>query len=160
MVCLPAGMTEELGGELLQALLPGLFTLQTEVLVLGKGSATYGALFTKLAKEQKHRLAIVPEKPEDMQAMYAACDMALFLSDAIPQKELTLCLKYGVVPICLPSSLLDDYNPVQETGNAFVYEQPTMWSCFAALVRAVETYKFPFDWKTIQKHCLESVRDK
>ncbi len=53
--------------------------------------------------------------------------------------------------------LLDGYNAQQETGNAFLYDPPSMWNCFAAMVRALETYRFPFDWKTIQKHGLETA---
>ena len=42
----------------------------------------------------------------------------------------------------------------QEDGNAFTYDQLTHWHCFAAAVRAIETYRFPYDFKTIQKHCV------
>ena len=81
---------------------------------------------------------------------------ALFLSNPTAHEELAHCLQYGVVPIAPEVKELDDYNPVQETGNSFLFEQPTVWNAFAALVRAIETYKFPFDWRTIQRHGMES----
>ncbi len=158
MLCLPAGMTEALGGKLLEEVLPGLLSLQAEVLVLGKGSADYGALFTRLSKDQAHRFHIVSEDDKAIHRMYAASDMALFLSPAIPTQELNMCLAFGTVPVSFPHELLEDYNPVQETGNAFVFTHATTWHCFAALVRAIETYKFPFDWRTIQKHCMETAK--
>ncbi len=157
ILCLPAGMTDQLGGMLLQDVLPGILSLQVEVLVLGKGSPSYGALFTKLSKEQAHRFHIVPDKEDAIATMLAASDLALFLGTDHPTAELKACLASGVVPVAMPHASLDDYNPVQETGNSFLYENPNKWNCFAALVRAVETHKFPFDWKTIQRHCLESV---
>ncbi len=164
MVCLPTGVTEALGGALLRETLPGILTLPVEILVLGKGSASYGSLFTELSKENDHRISIVKNEPDAMSKMYAAADIALFLSDASDLPEVKLCLAYGVVPIApIPTDRttgavrLQDYDPVQETGNAFLYETPDSWRFFAALVRALETFKFPFDWRTIQRHCMEAV---
>lgn len=157
MLCLPAGMSEKLGGAVFQELLPGLLTLPVELLVVGRGSAAYGTLFTKLSKEQRHRVHIVPDKDEFLRTMYAASDMALFLSNPKDTKELAFCLSAGIVPVSLPCSILEDYDPVQESGNAFVFKTPNAWACFAALVRAIETYKLPFDWRTIQRHGMETA---
>ncbi len=157
MLCLPAGMTEKLGGQLLTEVLPGMLTQQMELLVLGKGSATYGSIFTRLAQEQRYRVHIIAEEEEAMHRMYAAADMALFITDPARTEELEHCLAFGVVPISAASSLLNDYNPVQETGNAFLFDAPSKWTVFAAIVRAVETFKFPFDWRTIQRHCMETM---
>lgn len=157
MLCLPAGMSETLGGALLQELLPGLLTLPVEILILGKGSSSYGALFTELAKEQGHRIAIIPNEEEMVGKMYAAADMALFLSDPAKQPELINALRYGCIPVAPSSPLLENYDQNQESGNAFVYAKIDVWSSFAAVVRALETYRFPFDWRTIQKHCMATA---
>lgn len=156
MICLPAGMSETLGGQLFEELVPALLSQPLEILVLGKGSAKYGTLCTKLSKEHNHRFHIVPDKEEAIAEMYAAADMALFTGE-VPESELARCLASGAVPVSLPHRTLDDYNPVQETGNAFLYDSADLWRCFAAIVRAVETYKFPFDWRTIQRHCQETA---
>lgn len=158
VLCLPAGMSEQLGGELLEAILPGLLSIDVQVLILGKGSAKFGTLFTELANAHPHRVAIIPNDEVAIRKMYAASDMALFFSEPKELSELPLCLSYGVVPISPSSTALEDYNPVQEAGNAFLYENVDLWNCFAAIVRAVETHKFPFDWRTIQRHCMESVK--
>ena len=159
MLCLPAGMSEKLGGALFTELLPGLLTLPVEILVVGKGSATYGSLFTTLAKEHRHRVHIVPDTEETLGTMYAASDMALFLSDPANTKELRLCMTSGIVPISVPCRSLENYDPVQESGNAFLSESAHPWQCFAALVRAMETYKLPFDWRTIQRNGMEVMRN-
>jgi starch synthase len=159
LICLPAGMTEKLGGKLFEELLPGLLSLPIEILVVGKGSANYGTLFTKLAKEHKHRLHIVPEKDDLMRKMYAASDMALFLNDPRGSKELEWCLAYGVVPLSIQSDALEDYDPVQESGNSFSFAEANPWLCFASLVRAMETYKLPYDWRTIVKHGMQTAQE-
>ncbi|MBI2635881.1 hypothetical protein HYW84_00975 [Candidatus Peregrinibacteria bacterium] len=160
MLCLPAGMSEKLGGKLLEELLPGLLALPVEILVVGKGSAAYGMLFTKLAREHRHRMHIVADKEEPLRLMYGASDMALFIGDPGGVRELQICLASGVVPVSPPSPVLDDYDPVQESGNAFLFESPNVWLCFAALVRAMETYKLPFDWRTIQRNGMEAIRTR
>lgn len=52
---------------------------------------------------------------------------------------------------------IKDYNPNTESGNAFVFENANEWEIFAAIVRAVETYKFPYDWKFIVRSCKASA---
>lgn len=154
VICIPTGVSDQLGGALLQELLPGLLELPVQVLILGKGSAEYGKMLTDIAKSQRHRIAIIPNDQKNIARMYAAADMALFLCDPQGMEELTAALRFGTVPVSPQALGVKDYNPNQESGNAFVYGSMTVWHCFAALVRALETFKFPYDWKTIQKECM------
>lgn len=66
-------------------------------------------------------------------------------------------LLHGTIPVSIKRPELINYNPNKETGNGFIYEKQNSWSIFAALVRALETYKFPYDWKNIVRFGLESV---
>lgn len=160
VVCIPTGMTEKLGGALLKDVLPGILSMGLELVILGKGSEEYGKLFTELTREKGHRIAILEDTDEKRRLMYAAADMALFCADPTQLPELELALRYGTVPIAPAVSVLENYNPVQESGNAFLYETTNQWHCFAALVRALETFNFPFDWRTIQRYCMESAKEE
>jgi starch synthase len=156
VMCLPVGMTDELGGKLLMELLPGLLSQPFEILIRGKGSSAYGTLFTKLAQEYGHRVAIIPDNADALAKMYAAADMALYL--AAPSKaELKECMQYGTVPVSLTCDGVVNYDPNQERGDAFTFEKATVWSAYAAVVRALETLRFPFDWRTIQRQCMEKA---
>lgn len=60
---------------------------------------------------------------------------------------------------CVPISQLDgdrttDYNPLREKGNGFYFKNPTKWEVFAAIVRAMETYQFPYDWENLIREIL------
>ena len=158
VICLPAGMSEKLGGKLLEQVLPGLMSLDVQILVIGKGSAEYGSLFTELSQKHAHRIAILPNDEVSMRKMYAASDAVLFCSDPSDLPELAEALSYGVVPIAPNTKALENYNAIQEAGNAFLYKEETVWDCFGALVRVIETHKFPFDWRTIQKKSMEIVK--
>lgn len=157
LISLPLMTEERLGGTLLMETIPGILSLDCEILVRGKGSKEYGAFFTALADKKPHRIAIIPDMQQTIHAMLEASDMAIFL--VVPEKSsfLAQCLRSGTIPIAPPSPMLKNYDPVQESGNAFLFEEPSPWHVFAALVRAIETYKFPFDWRTIQSHCMEST---
>ena len=158
MVCIPMEMNDNNGGALLQELIPGLLSLNTQILVIGKGESTYGELWSSLASEHSHRIAILADDDDSKRKMFAAADMALFVTDASDAEELEHCLRYGAVPVAPKSKGLKNYNPIQESGNAFVYDKPEVWHCFAAVVRAVETQGFPFDWRTIQKNCMDALQ--
>lgn len=158
LVCIMTGMTEALGGSLMEETILGMLELPIGLLIRGRGSQKYGALFTELASKYKHKVKILPDSDVTLRKMLAASDMTLFFSSPdIENRE--MALRYGVVPVSIESEGLEDYNPVQETGNAFLYEKPTRWQCFASLVRALETFKFPYDWRTIQRHAMESAKE-
>ncbi len=157
MVCLPTEMSEEQGGALLKAVLPGILELPIELLILGKGTTEFGKIFSRLRERESHRVAIIENTAGAIAHMYAAADMALFCSAAGKTEELRLCLRCGVIPIAPAMDILENYHPNQERGCAFLYESPSPWQCFAALVRALETYRFPFDWRSIQKEAMRAA---
>lgn len=160
VICIPTGMSDELGGELLMNLLPGLLELPVSIAIRGRGGKKYGEMFLELAKTHSHRIAIVGDDDVSIRKLLAGSDMALFLSPSDQDGEVENALRYGAIPISPAQSVLENYNPVQETGNAFIYEQPTVWQCYASVVRAVETFKFPYDWRTIQRHAMDTVDRK
>lgn len=160
ILCVPMGATESLGGELLVQILPGLLELPVGLVIRGRGSKKYGEIFTNLAKSHPHRIAIVADDEKNVRKMLAGSDIALFSSKADHVEDLENALRYGTIPVSLPHEELENYNPVQESGNAFVYEESNHWQCFAALVRALETLKFPYDWRTIQRHAMDTMDRK
>ena len=155
MVCIPTGISDTLGGALLKEILPGLLTLPIQIVILGKGSASYGEYLTEMADAHDQQIAIISNDEKHIRTMFASSDIALFLTDATSLPELDASLRYVTVPVCPHVKGLRNYDPNQESGEIFEYDKATVWHCFAAVVRALETYRFPFDWKTIQKHGLE-----
>ncbi len=82
-----------------------------------------------------------------------AADMSLSFSFSDIQEMLL----NGTIPVSSERKEVSNYNPNNETGNGFVYTENDHWCMFAALVRALETFKFPYDWKNIIKQGLSSV---
>ncbi|MBU1446537.1 hypothetical protein KKD70_04735 [Patescibacteria group bacterium] len=72
------------------------------------------------------------------------------------EEILKLAWSQGVVPVTQAFNRdIQDYNPNTESGNAFIYKNVDKWEIFAAVVRALETHKFPYDWKFIKRSCMK-----
>jgi hypothetical protein len=80
------------------------------------------------------------------------------LSLTLPFNDVEEMLLNGTIPITELRPEVKDYNPNSETGNSFVYKNRNAWGMFAALVRALETFKFPYDWKHIVRQGITSVK--
>ncbi|MEK7545311.1 MAG: hypothetical protein AAB551_04240 [Patescibacteria group bacterium] len=78
--------------------------------------------------------------------LFSGCDMVVCFSDQAVKKSLAS----HIVPVAFSECRgVTNYHPNRETGNAFTFEKKDQWHVFAALIRAMETYRFPFDWKCI-----------
>jgi len=124
---------------IIEKLLEGAHSLNVEIVVLAD---------TNLDSFSFPHVHHVPYSQNDREAVLRASDMMV----ALPHNDIEEWLLNGVVPISHARKEVSDYNPTKETGNSFIYgdyEKVDHYSIFAALVRALETYKFPYDWKNI-----------
>lgn len=80
-------------------------------------------------------------------------DMAIM--EEVTLDGLKLLKDHNIVPLAERGEV-QQFDPVEEKGNAFLFEGDA-WSLFAALVRAAETYRFPYDWKNILKSVQKSA---
>ncbi len=88
------------------------------------------------------------KEEKEIDRLLLAADMAVLFNSNIDL--IKLLMNYGVVVISDEKApLLENYKPNQESGNSFMYKKKNQWGVFAAIVRALETYKFPYDWKNI-----------
>lgn len=103
------------------------------------------------AKVQAKRKFVKFLAPEDKADAYSAADFAVVMDG-----DISKVIKNGCVPISkLDGEKTADYNPLREKGNGFYFENPTKWEMFAAIVRALETYQFPYDWENLIRIILK-----
>lgn len=74
----------------------------------------------------------------------------------LPQME---GMRYGAIPLVhktggLADSVVD-YNPENDEGFGFVFDQYDAWGLFAKIVRALELYRQPQVWRRIQVRAME-----
>lgn len=120
-------------------LLKGLSSIRLTTLVIGG----------KMTLPDINNVHWMPESSKS--AAYEAADFVIALdSNAEP------ILEKGCVPIAqMDGDGTVDYNPIAEKGNGFYFKNPTAWEIFAAIVRALETYKFPYDWENLIMEVLK-----
>lgn len=58
-------------------------------------------------------------------------------------------IQKGCVPICPVFETAKNYDPIEESGNGFYFERKNIWEILEAVIRACETYQFPYDWQNL-----------
>lgn len=120
---------------LVNDILAGLKNLEINVVILADSNLDLSA----------DGNVILPYNRHNRKKLLEAADMALIFNFSDTEEMLV----NGVIPISLDRDGLIDYDPNREQGNSFIYKDENVWSIFATLVRAFETFKFPYDWKHI-----------
>lgn len=73
--------------------------------------------------------------------------------EEVNQHTLVELQKQKLVPVAEKG--VSTFDPIEEKGNGFLFHR-SPWSLFAALVRAQETYRFPYDWQNLVKAVVRS----
>lgn len=125
-------------------------------IILGSGDNYFRKEVQKLAERFPKKLAChlytnfkLPRK------IFAGADMILLPSIFEPGGIVAIeALRYGAIPIVRKTGgladIVSDFT-TESTGNGFVFEQPSPWALFAAIIRALTTYHYPSIWvKAVQ----------
>ena len=140
--------------ELLFQILEGSFVLPCHVIVVTDAASE------TFAKHPSGKITWVSEKESSNKPLISeylwAADMALVFEEH--KKDLQEIMKHGVIVIGhAKSPFLQDYHPNEETGNSFTFSSKSPWDMFMALVRAHETYRFPYDWGNVVRGILKAM---
>jgi hypothetical protein len=93
---------------------------------------------------------------KNLETYLHAADMAVLFEE--PWHEIQDLMQHGVVVIGHEKSpMLENYHPNEETGNSFTFASYNPWAMFMAVVRAHETYRFPYDWMNIVRVMLKGL---
>lgn len=130
--------------ETLRKILEGTAHVDVQVVILA--DSNIGALSIP-------HTVVLPYSRNNRRIVLQAADIALGFGFS----DVEEMLLNGTIPVSPMRAGVQDYNPNHETGNAFIYKSGDSWSIFAALVRALETFKFPYDWTSIVRQGLETL---
>ena len=158
LLVITSKLTEKNGFTDLEKFLAGAASLENvQIAVRGVGTEKFQKIILDFAEKNLERITILEDTEDNLRKMYAAGDVSLFLTKNIESDiEIQNSLSYACLPIAPRDfqGLIENYNPNLESGNGFLFEEKNTWSLFAALVRASEHYRFPYDWKTICQNAL------
>jgi starch synthase len=153
-------LADSKGFDLLAQIAQPLLAQGVQLVVLGIGEQQYHELFQSLAARYPEQVAIfLTFNSELAQAIYAGCDMFLMPSRFEPcGLGQLIALRYGGVPVVRSvgglADTVQEYNPTSGSGNGFTFTNYDPWEFFAAIVRAIELYRFKDAWRVLQQRCM------
>ena len=156
-------LTDQKGfGLLMDAAEPLLENFDMQLVVVGDGEGQFMTFFQELAKKYPQKVGIHLAYDEVLaHAVYAGVDAVIIPSRFEPcgltQME---AMRYGTVPIVratggLADSVVD-YDPANKIGTGFVFKKFDNRAFYGAMVRAIETYRYPKFWRDIQKRAMRA----
>ena len=156
-------LTDQKGfGLLIDAGEPLLENFDIQLVVVGSGEERFMTFFQELAKKYPEKVGIHLSYDEVLShTVYAGADAIIipsrFEPSGLTQME---AMRYATVPIVrktggLADSVVD-YDPANQTGTGFVFEKFDNRAFYGAMVRAIETYRYPEFWRDIQKRAMKA----
>jgi starch synthase len=156
LICITYPLVDENNVQMILDIMAGILEQPVEVVLTAVGSPKFQHSFTQLADQNHQKMVISDGDETGKRKIYAASDMALIAGENKEcMDEAKNALIYGCVPIMPPANFSENYDPAQEKGNAFIYNAGSPWSMFATFIRALENFRFPYDWKNIQMNGME-----
>jgi starch synthase len=155
-----ARLTDQKGFDLLGQIVQPLFAQGVQFVVMGVGDQHYQEMFQNLAVRYPEQVAsFLTFNTELAQGIYAGSDMFLMPSRWEPcGLGQLIAMRYGSVPIVRSvgglADTVQEYDPRTGEGNGFTFEQYDPWEFFAAIVRALEVYRFQDIWRKLQRRCM------
>jgi len=149
-------LTDQKGFDILGDAIDHLLDLDLQFVVLGTGDPHYHELFSRVAQAYPGKAAVfLTFNAELAQKIYAGTDMFLMPSRFEPcGLGQMIAMRYGSVPIVRATGGLadtvKDFDPRQGDGNGFSFVPYDRWALFAAIVRALESYKYQDVWHKLQ----------
>ncbi len=150
-------LTDQKGLDILVEILDHLFdNFEIQFVLLGTGEQHYHDVLREVARRYPRNMGLFLTFNAPLaQRIYAGTDMFLMPSRFEPcGLSQMIAMRYGSVPIVRATGGLADtvrdYNPVTGEGTGFVFERYDRWALFGAIVRALERYRNPEEWRRIQ----------
>lgn len=149
-------LTEQKGFDLIIKAMPCLIKMNLQIAIIGSGRRPdYKEFFRGLTKKFPQKIAFYcPFTQEVASQIYAASDIYLMPSRYEPcGLSQLISLRYGSIPVVHAvgglHDTITDYNPANDSGNGFVFENYEKDELLVAIARACESFKYKEQWKKL-----------
>ncbi len=163
LLAMIARLVEQKGADLLAQIAEwAVRYLDAQLIILGTGEEYYQNLFLDLAKRFPKQIAVNITFNEALaHRIYGGSDIFLMPSHFEPcGLGQMIAMRYGAVPVAHETGGLADtvhnFNPATGAGNGFTFHDYTPEAFYTAVVRAVETYRQPKQWRTLQATSMKA----
>jgi starch synthase len=161
VISLVARLTDQKGLDLVGAIAEALTReVGCQLVVMGTGESRYHDLLESLSTNHPNQIKafLTFERPLE-QRIYAGSDIFLMPSRFEPcGTNQMVAMRYGCVPVVHAvgglADTVSDYQPETGQGNGFSFDHYDAMALYAALVRAVETYRHAEIWRLLVRRCM------
>ena len=163
LIGLVSRMVDQKGFDILAAIFDSLMeVLGVQFVLLGTGDQHYHSMFSRFQQKYAGQAAIfLTFNAALAQKIYAGSDMFLMPSRFEPcGLGQLISLRYGCIPIVRRTGgladTIADFNPRTGEGNGFSFDRYHQMDLFAAVVRAVENYRYAETWRKLQERGMQA----
>ncbi len=152
LIGIVARLVEQKGFDLVARVLAAIADQGAQVVILGTGDPLIEAAFRSVAQARPDAVSVSLAFDASLAArIYAGSDFFLMPSRFEPcGLGQMIAMRYGTIPVVRRTGGLADtvqaYDPSAHAGTGFVFSAYDPLACFAAVVRALETYRNPAAW--------------
>jgi starch synthase len=153
-------LSDQKGFDLLDQIALPLVEQGIQLVVAGTGDQHYHHMLQRLATHYPAQVAVhLTFSAEISQRILAGSDMILMPSRFEPCGVTQMAaMRYGSIPIVHRTGGLADtvqeFDPIANTGNGFSFPRYHPYQLFAAIVRALEAYKFQGRWQELMQRAM------
>ena len=145
-------LANQKGFDLLAQIIEPLMQLDVQFVLMGTGDHLYHDLFRQVAHRYPDKAAyFMTFNTPIAQKIYGGSDLFLMPSRFEPcGRGQTIAMRYGSIPVVRQTGGLadtvKDLDPAHNSGNGFTFQEYDSMLLYGAIVRALETYKYPEVW--------------
>ncbi|MGI5837527.1 MAG: glycogen synthase, partial [Chloroflexota bacterium] len=155
-------LNNQKGFDILTEVIDGLMDLPLQMVVLGTGDQYYHEMLTRVQKRHPSKMAVFLTFNNTLaQKIYGASDLFLMPSRFEPcGTSQMIAMRYGSVPVVRNTGGLadtvKDFDPRTGEGNGFTFDKYSGMMLFAAVVRALEGYKYKDSWRKLMERGMQA----
>ncbi|MDB5079106.1 MAG: glgA [Chloroflexi bacterium] len=148
-------LANQKGFDLLAQIIEPLMQLDVQFVLMGTGDHLYHDLFRQVAQRYPDKAAyFMTFNSPIAQKIYGGSDLFLMPSRFEPcGLGQMIAMRYGSIPVVRQTGGLadtvKDFDPPHNTGNGFTFQEYDSMLLYGAIVRALETYKYPEVWRNL-----------
>lgn len=148
-------LANQKGFDLLVQIIEPLMQLDVQFVLMGTGDPFYHDLFRQMAERYPEKTAyFMTFNSPIAQKIYGGSDLFLMPSRFEPcGLGQMIAMRYGSIPVVRQTGGLadtvKDFDPRTQSGNGFTFAEYEPLALYGAIVRALETYKYPDVWHNL-----------
>lgn len=154
ILCTTSRLTFQKGFDLILKAIKSLLKKDLQIIIMGDGNSDYINPLKKLSRKYPKKIIWLPFKQSLETSLYAASDILILPSNHEPCGiNQLIAMRYGCIPVVREVGGLYDtvknFNPNSGSGLGFTFKSDELLDFYEALIRALETYRYPLIWEQL-----------